>query len=145
MFLCDSLLSSNWTHYTAWFLSGQLAYRRCSVSNNKSHFLSDSRRQQKPDGPSRLLIMLKDPKMDAAYFRTFSSKPQGGTETQEMLLKFWASPARSSGEKGKQTTQLRSLNWKGHQLRRPSKEGLSMQQIPSWTSKSTGAQVSGCR
>ena len=54
--------------------------------------------------------MLKDPKMDAAYFRTFSSKPQGGAETQEMLLKLWASPARCSGDKGKQTTHLRWLN-----------------------------------
>lgn len=45
--------------------------------------------------------MLKDPKMDAAYFGTFSSKPQGGAETQEMLLKLWASPAWNSGEKRK--------------------------------------------
>lgn len=76
--------------------------------------------------------MLKDPKMDAAYFRTFSSKPQGGTETQEMLLKLWASPARSSGEKRKanNSTEVAELE-KDNQLRRPSKEGLSMQQIPS--------------
>lgn len=54
--------------------------------------------------------MLKDPKMDAAYFGTFSSTPEGGAETQEMLLKLWASPARTVGKKGKQTTHLRWLN-----------------------------------
>lgn len=31
--------------------------------------------------------MLNDPKMDAAYFWTFSPEPQGGAEAQEMLLK----------------------------------------------------------
>ena len=36
--------------------------------------------------------------MDAAYFWTFSPKPQGGAETQEMLLK-WAGVASLEGAK----------------------------------------------
>ena len=40
------------------FLAGSLACGRHSISSNKSHFLSAWRRQQMPDGLSRLIIML---------------------------------------------------------------------------------------
>lgn len=69
------------------FSMGGLACRRHCIFSNKPHFLSDQRRQQKPDGLSRLMIVFNDPKMDAAYLWTSSTKPQGGAEAQEMLLK----------------------------------------------------------